>query len=190
MKNLMCSLLLSILLTVSCATHGPFHVGTPYGVPVSYGEGRHPGIDFGLPVGTPIVAVSDGVVGYVGEPCPGQSHCGGIFVMTQHGDHFKSIYGHLSEAFVEKGQSLKRGQLIGLSGASNSGYLHLHFGIGKIGGKGINYSQTFNPKGFWLDGKPQCFDPNVNYSNGSQKDITLPVACGEYAKRLIAETKK
>jgi murein DD-endopeptidase MepM/ murein hydrolase activator NlpD len=35
---------------------------------------------------------------------------------------------------------LKRGQLIGLSGASNDGLLHLHFGINKVGGssqKGI-----------------------------------------------------
>jgi murein DD-endopeptidase MepM/ murein hydrolase activator NlpD len=190
MKKPMCGLLLSILLAASCTTHGPFHVGTPYGAPVPYGEGRHPGIDFDLPIGTPIIAVSDGVVGYVGEPDPGQIHSGGFFVIIRHSDHFKSIYGHLSEVFIENGQTLKRGQLIGLSGKGNTGYLHLHFGIAKISGRGINYSQTFNPNGFWLGGKPQCFDPNMDYAIYSQKDITLPVACGEYAKRLIGETKK
>lgn len=191
MKNLMCCLVLSILLAAGCTTHGPFYVGNPYGAPVSYGERRHPGIDFNLSRGTPIIATSDGEIIYVGDPCPGEPYCGGIFVAIQNGDHFNSIYGHLSKVFVEKGQSLKRGQLIGLSGASKDPrYFHLHFGIGKIGGRAINYSQTFNPKRFWLDDEPQCFDPNVDYSNYSQKDITLPVACGEYAKRLIAETKK
>jgi len=190
MKNLMFCLILSILLAASCATHGPFYVGNPYGAHVSYGEGRHPGIDFDLGRGTPIIAASDGEIIYVGDPCPGEPHCGGIFVAIRHGDHFKSLYGHLGKVFVETGQLLKRGQLIGLSGASNSGYAHLHFGICKIKGNCINYSQTYNPKKFWLDGEPQCFDPNMDYSNHSQKDITLPVACVEYANRLIAKTKK
>lgn len=109
MKNLRFWLLLSILLTYSCSTHGPSYVDYPYGASVSYGEGRHPGIDFNLKRGTPIIAVSDGEVIYVGDPCPGERHCGGIFVGIRHGDHFKSLYGHLDKAFVEKGRLLKRG---------------------------------------------------------------------------------
>ena len=61
--------------------------------------------------------------------------------------------------YVKKGQLLKRGQLIGFSGASNDGVHHLHFGICKVGGNSQNYSQTYDPEKFWLDGRPKCFDP-------------------------------
>lgn len=180
---------LSVLL-ISCATHGPFYIGNPYGTPVPYGEGRHPGIDFDLRIGTPIIAASDGVITYIEEPDSNKSYGGGIFVGIIHGEHFATIYGHLTKVFVEKGQSIRRGELIGLSGASNSGYPHLHFGVCKIGGKCKNYSGSYDPAKFWLGDKAQCFDPNKDYSNYSQKEITLPIACGEYAKELRAKTKK
>lgn len=189
MKKLFFCLTLSVLLASSCATHGPFYVGTPYGVPAPYGEGRHPGIDFDIRNGTPIIAASDGEVVYIGEPAAKERYGDGIFVEISHGEYFKSLYGHLTRIFVEKGQSLKRGQVIGLSGASNSGYQHLHFGICKVGGNCKNYSETYDPKKFWLGGRPRCFDPKVDYSFNSQKDITLPVACGEYAKELVIGTK-
>jgi len=46
MKKISFCLLLAVFLASSCATHGPFYVGIPYGAAVPYGEGRHPGIDF------------------------------------------------------------------------------------------------------------------------------------------------
>lgn len=175
---------------MSCATHGPFYIGHPYGAPVPYGEGRHPGIDFDIKIGTPIVAASDGVITYIGEPDSKERYGGGIFVSITHGEHFITLYGHLAKIFVQKGQPIKRGQLIGLSGASNNGYAHLHFGVCKIGGNCKNYSETYDPTKFWLGGKPQCFDQNMDYSRYYQKDLTLPVACGEYAKELTAITKR
>jgi len=188
MKKLFFCLILIVFLASSCATHGPFYVGIPYGAPVSYGEGRHPGIDFDISIGTPIIACSEGEVIYIGEPDAKERYGGGIFVGISHGEYFTSLYGHLTRIFVQKGQSVKRGQLIGLSGASNSGYSHLHFGICKTHCK--NYSGTYDPNKFWLGGKAQCFDPQKDYSNYSQKDITLSVACGEYAKELVARTKR
>ena len=160
MKKLLFCLIPTVLLASSCATPGPFYVGIPYGAPVSYAERQHPGIDFDIRRGTPIIAASDGEVIYVGEPCPGEPHCGGIFVALRHGDNFRSLYAHLGKVYIENGQVLKRGELIGLSDANNSSYAHLHFGICKIDGSCINYSQTYNPYGFWLGGKPQCFDLN------------------------------
>jgi len=79
---------------------------------------------------------------------------------------------------------VKRGQLIGLSGASNNGFAHLHFGLIQMGGMGRYYSQTYNPKVFCLDGKMQCFDPDKDYTGYSQQDLTVPSACGEYKKAL------
>jgi len=190
MKKLFFCMILIVLLSASCTTHGPFYVGNPYGAPVSYGEGRHPGIDFDIRIGTPIIASSDGVVIYIGESGSKEPWSGGIFVGISHGEHFNTLYGHLTKVFIEKGQSIRRGQLIGLSGASNRGYPHLHFGVYKINGNPRNYSITYDPNKFWLGGKAQCFDPQKGYSNYSQKEIILPVACGEYAKELLARTKR
>lgn len=190
MKKTIFCLILNVLLVSSCATHSPFHFGHPYGAPVPYGEGRHPGIDFDIRIGTPIIAPSDGVVIWIGEPDSKERYGGGIFVKIQHGDHFDTVYGHLSKVFVEEGQSLKRGQLIGLSGASNDGYAHLHFSICKIGGRCKNYSETYDPMKFWLGGKPQPFDPKKDYKHYSQRELTAPVASGEYAKELKDRTKR
>ena len=190
MKKLLSYMMLCYFLTCSCATYNPFPLGRLHGDPCPYGEGRHPGIDFDIFSGKPIIACSDGKVEWVGEPCPKERHCGGFLVLIRHGDHFSSNNMHLSKVYVSRNQSVKRGQLIGLSGPSNSGYEHLHFGIVKIWGSGAMYSQTYDPNKFWLDGKPQCFDPNKDYSSYSQKEITLPVACGDYAKELKSKTKK
>ena len=102
--------------------------GGKYGTPGEfYGEGLHPGIDYDMPIGTYIVAVSDGIVVFVGEPYKDQVYGGGYAVGLKHDDNFFSAYVHLSEVFVFNGQHIKRGQLIGLSGQSNNDYPHLHF---------------------------------------------------------------
>jgi murein DD-endopeptidase MepM/ murein hydrolase activator NlpD len=192
MEKLFLGLILTVLLTSSCATHGPFSVGNLHGGPAPYGEKRQPGIDFNLSTGTPIITPSDGVVIYIGEPDSKELYGGGIFVGISHGEHFNTLYGHLTKIFVEKGQSLKRGQFIGLSGSSNYGYAHLHFGVCKITGNlrdCQSYSKTYDPDNFWLGGKAQCFNPEMDYSRYSQKDITIPIACGEYAIELMARTK-
>lgn len=173
----------------SCAAPalGPFYVGMPYGGLVSYGV--HPGIDIGISSGTPIIAASDGIVIAVRN-----SNAEGEEVVIVHGEHFKSNYAHLIKVFVRKDQYLKRGQLIGLSGATKSpnqpNNQHLHFGLCKIGQGGCRYSSdTLDPNLFWLGGQPQCFVPGKNYSAYAQKDLTLPVACGEYAKSLLGESQ-
>jgi murein DD-endopeptidase MepM/ murein hydrolase activator NlpD len=176
----------------SCATTcGPFDVIRGYGAPVSYAEGKHPGIDFDIRLGTPIIAASDGVVISIGKPdYYVELWRGGISVVMLHGKHFKTFDAHMTKIFVEKGNSIKRGQLIGLSGASNNMQAHPHFGICKIGESCIQYSKTYDPKEFWLGGKAQCFDPNKDYSIYSRKDLTFPIACGEYAKELVTRTER
>ncbi len=126
----------------------------------------------------------------VGDSEPGLSHGGGIFVRVQNAQHFDLIYAHLSKVYVKKDQILKRGQLIGLSGTSTVGFTHLHFGICKIGGSPQKYSQTYDPDKFWLEGKPQCFDPHADYSKYFREAITLPIACRAYAKELIAAAEE
>lgn len=195
MKMLICCLTLNILLIGACDTQKPssaipFHVCKEYGAPVSYGEGCHPGIDFEIIPGTPIIAATDGNVSFVGDSDQEGSFSGGMFVRVQNARHFDLIYAHLSKVFVQMGQPLKRGQLIGLSGTSRDGVPLLHFGIYKIGGSSQKYSQTYDPEKFWLDGRPQCFDPEADYSTFFREAITLPIASEAYAKKLMAVAEK
>lgn len=188
MKRIVFCIILAICLP-SCAPRmlGPFPFAKNYGDPCPYG--LHPGIDFDINSGTPIIAVSDGRVVVFEKTSSDGDH-----VVIKHGNYFVSDYAHLSKVFVSKNQFVKRGQLIALSGASNNynrpDYQHLHFGICKSGVVGCTYpSKSHDPGLFWLGGQPQCFDPKMDYSAYSQKDITLPIACGDYGKALIVESK-
>ncbi len=77
----------------------------------SSGE-RNDGIKIAVPIGTPIKATADGVVAYVGD---GIAALGGL-VIVKHGDGWTSVYGHASKLTVQRGQSVKRGQTLALSG--------------------------------------------------------------------------
>lgn len=180
------------ILSCSAGYKGPIYEGSPpignwYGKPVvEHSEGLHPGIDYDIPTGTPIIAVSNGTVFKIVNPLLelNDPKGEGFFVFIQHEDYFYSAYAHLIKYFVRPGQFVKRGEFIGLSGYTK-GYPHLHFGIRKIGGWRQSMSETYDPNNFWLDGKPKCFDPQKDYSKYSSKEITLPVACGEYQKILL-----
>lgn len=179
----------SILLLVSVSTSGSddFPRGNPYGEQRPYG--RHPGIDFMVSVGTPVIAPADGKITEIRNfdgPRPWQ---GGFVVQLSHSEDFHSAYLHLRAVHIEMEQSLMRGQLIGLSGASNSGHAHLHFGTCGTAGRCFDFTHTHDPDKFWLGGAPQCFKPGNDYSGHSQRELTLPLACGEYAKELVARIK-
>lgn len=56
-----------------------------YGVEeIPYGEGRHPRIDYLLQIGTPIVAVSDGIAVYVGDDYKDEIYGGDFAVILKH----------------------------------------------------------------------------------------------------------
>lgn len=87
---------------------------------------RNDGIKIAVPLGTPVLAAADGVVAYAGSGVPG---LGGV-VILRHGDRYTSVYGHAKELLVQRGQSVKRGQQIAVSG--ETGYAarpQLHFEI-------------------------------------------------------------
>ncbi|WP_407036354.1 peptidoglycan DD-metalloendopeptidase family protein [Facivitalis istanbulensis] len=93
----------------------------------SSGE-RNDGIKIGAPIGTPIRAAADGVVAYVGD---GIAALGGL-VIVKHGDGWTSVYGHASKLLVQRGQSVKRGQTLALSGQSGfADRPELHFELRK-----------------------------------------------------------
>jgi len=96
------------------------------------GIGRmHFGQDFEVPYGTKVYATGDGKVVEAGWNSGGF----GNYVIIDHGNGLQSIYAHLSKINVPKYINVKRGDFIGLSGASGSLSTgpHLHYQINKYG---------------------------------------------------------
>lgn len=96
-----------------------------------YASGSHSGTDFRADVGTPLYAMADGVVSGVGDTdaaCAGASF--GKWVLISYDNHLASTYGHLSLIKAVNGQRVKRGDVIGYSGAT--GHVtgpHLHISL-------------------------------------------------------------
>ncbi len=89
-----------------------------------WGIAGHHGIDFALPVGTPILASDFGTVLQVGDDGDW-----GISIRLSH-SWGESIFGHLSQALVATGQAVAKGELLGYSGQTGAAVgPHLHFGI-------------------------------------------------------------
>lgn len=107
---------------------------------------NHRGLDYGTPIGTKIVAAGDGVVTQTGE----QSDYG-KYIIISHGPK-STLYGHLSKHLVRKGQEVKSGQVIALSGdTGNVTGPHLHFEVrnnGSTGAQGRENPLSFLTKPF------------------------------------------
>lgn len=91
-----------------------------------YGSGRHYGIDIACPAGTPVHASDGGMVTNAGWNNGGY----GNWVVIDHGNNFKTIYGHNSAVLVYPGQQVSKGQIVSLVGSTgDSTGNHLHFEI-------------------------------------------------------------
>ena len=91
---------------------------------VTYNNKPHTGIDYGCPIGTPILASADGTVMTVADAVSGY----GKYIIICHYDGSGTLYAHLDRHNVRQWQAVKQGDIIGWSG--NSGYspgAHLHF---------------------------------------------------------------
>ncbi|MEH8026623.1 murein DD-endopeptidase MepM [Gallibacterium anatis] len=99
--------------------------------PVTGRIAPHKGVDFSMPIGTPIIAPADGVVVKVSYQAGGA----GRYVMLRHGREYQTVYMHLSRPLVKPGQSVKKGQRIALSGntgRSTGPHLHYEFHINGV----------------------------------------------------------
>ena len=109
----------------------------------------HAGLDFAMPIGTPIYATANGVVLSAGIQ-PGYGH----MVEIRHNFGFGTRYGHLNGKYlVKQGDFVRKGDIIAYSG--NSGLStgpHLHYEIRFI-------SKPLNPINF------------VNWKQENYKDI-------------------
>jgi murein DD-endopeptidase MepM/ murein hydrolase activator NlpD len=86
----------------------------------------HPALDIAGPEGTPIQAADSGYVALVGRSDTGY----GRYVLIDHGNGFQTLYAHFSMIFVEVGQSVAKGQTIGLCGTTGKTTgPHVHFEV-------------------------------------------------------------
>lgn len=89
------------------------------------GEPGHPGLDAAVAQDTYVRASGSGVVGAAGE-----DSVYGLFVLIDHGNGYETMYGHASRLFVSEGDSVRRNEVIALSGnTGRSTAPHLHFEI-------------------------------------------------------------
>lgn len=91
---------------------------------------EHNGLDFYAPFGTNVYAPAKGIVKKVGNNGYGYS-----YVVVEHEDEFLTLYGHLSDIFVNEGMAVDRGDIIARTGGAGGDHgtgafstgKHLHF---------------------------------------------------------------
>ncbi len=100
-------------------------------------EACHPGIDIGVPSGTPIRAAADGTVAIAG-PEGGY----GNYTCVDHGGGLSSCYAHQESIAVSVGEHVSQGQVIGISDCTGLCFgPHLHFEV-RVNG------QVVDPMGY------------------------------------------
>lgn len=93
----------------------------------------HPGLDISADRGSPVYATADGVVQQA-------AYSGGYgnLIVVDHGYGLETRYGHLSAYKVKVGDRIKRGDVIGLVGATGrSTGSHLHYEV-RVNGRLLN----------------------------------------------------
>lgn len=112
------------------------HVTSIYGTKRVYNgqkKGQHLGIDYRAAIGDKVPSANAGKIVFAGD-----LFYTGWTVIIDHGLDIFTVYGHLSKTLVKAGESVKRGQLIGLSGnTGRSSGPHLHWGT-KVQGQYID----------------------------------------------------
>ncbi|MEQ8474875.1 M23 family metallopeptidase [Fulvivirga sp.] len=86
---------------------------------------EHEGLDFTAPTGTPVYATGDGII-----TASYRSSTYGNVLFVNHGYGYQTRYAHLTNYIVERGESVKRGQVIGYVGSTGrSEAPHLHYEV-------------------------------------------------------------
>ncbi len=89
------------------------------------GAGDHPGIDIAIPTGSYVRAAGSGAVAETGD-----DRVYGNFVVLDHGMGYRTRYAHASLILVSEGETVRRNEVIALTGSSGrSTAPHLHFEI-------------------------------------------------------------
>jgi murein DD-endopeptidase MepM/ murein hydrolase activator NlpD len=124
----------------------------------------HLGMDVSNPGGTPVLAAAEGIVVVAGNDDvthyhPYEKFYGNLVIIRHELPGLEqplyTLYAHLSAVTVEVGESVKKGDQVGLVGATGAAIgSHLHFEV-RLGS--MDYNSTSNPE-IWLK-------PVINGSN-------------------------
>lgn len=137
-------------------------IGSFWGAAREGGNRKHEGIDIFAKKGTPVVAVTEGMIVDVGNTPRG----GKTVWLRSYTDDFYYYYAHLDKQLVQAGQSVKKGAFLGTVGNTGNARLtpsHLHFGI-------YSYSGAIDP----LPHVKKL--PKVAYSPPAKKSKAKPIA--------------
>lgn len=86
----------------------------------------HQGVDYTIPEGSSVFATADGVVRDVAT----RNSTHGLTVVIDHGNGYETSYSHLLAVNVRRGQEVRRGDIIGLSGNTGLSIApHLHYEV-------------------------------------------------------------
>ncbi len=154
-------------------TDGP--IGDRFGMrshPILKIRRMHTGIDILVNNGENIYAPGDGIV------VKANNRSGyGKTIEIDHGHGYTTLYAHLSKLKVKQGQSVKRGDLLGLSGETGSLATgpHLHY---EVKHNGVH----LNPKNF-IFSDIKAFD--LTYRRGVKLGVIIMIWTIELASYLI-----
>ncbi|MBS2209901.1 M23 family metallopeptidase [Carboxylicivirga mesophila] len=121
----------------------------------------HEGMDFSAPIGTDIYATADGVVTKITNEKTGY----GKRIEVDHGFGYTTLYAHLDEFNVRRGQKVKRGDVIGYVGnTGGSTAPHLHYEV-HVKGKKVNPQHYY----FKEDLTAEEYDKMIQISSNSNQ---------------------
>ena len=101
----------------------------------------HTGMDFSAKSGTPIYATGDGKISKLIRSRRGY----GNHVIIDHGYGYKTLYAHMKKYIVQKGQKVKRGEVIGYVGNTGTSVApHLHYEV-------IKDNKKIDPANFYYN---------------------------------------
>ncbi|MCD8101332.1 MAG: M23 family metallopeptidase [Alistipes sp.] len=87
---------------------------------------QHMGVDYTVPEGSRVFATADGRV----KDVSARATSSGIMVVLSHGNGYETQYNHLSQLNVKKGDQVRRGDIIALSGNTGLSLApHLHYEV-------------------------------------------------------------
>ncbi|MBD5770033.1 peptidoglycan DD-metalloendopeptidase family protein [Marinomonas colpomeniae] len=154
-------------------TSKQYRISSPFNAnrrhPITGHPAPHNGVDLATPSGTQVLATGDGVVTRIAN-----HKYAGRYVVIDYTGPYSSRFLHLSKILVKKGQKVKRGQVVALSG--NTGRTtgaHLHYEL-HIKGRPVNPMTTSIPttQSISSDNKSE-FDGNVRLWIGMMaKDVS------------------
>ncbi|MEH6511614.1 M23 family metallopeptidase [Maribacter arcticus] len=130
--------------------------------PFTKARKMHYGMDFTAPKGTPVYAAGDGTITRADNNSSGY----GKHIRIEHGYGYLSLYAHLSQYNVKKGQKVKRGDLIGFVGSTGrSEAPHVHYEVWKD-------TDRINPINFYYGSlSPEEFENMLKFANQENQSL-------------------